>query len=66
MSSNNNSDEPIVLWDRPKLERLKIVYSEAKEKDGVVKTDSFWFDGLEFVIGYADRLVVFLEEGLLR
>ncbi len=59
-----DNDEPVVSWDRSKLERLKIANDEAKTKEGAIKTDSFFFDELEFVIGYADKLIEFLEQGL--
>lgn len=63
MQQQDKSDEPIVSWDRQKLERFKGVFAEVKNK-GSSKTDSFMFDDLEFLVGYAELLEQYLEAGL--
>lgn len=50
-----------IEWDPPKLARFKKVYAEARDR----RLDTFMFDGHEFVIGYAEYLIEYLE-GALR
>lgn len=51
-----------ILWDAPKLKRLKAAYAEAfKTKTG---NDTFMFDNHEFVLGYAKYLIEYLESQL--
>ena len=51
------SGRDMVTFDRPKLERLKLVYQEAIE----AKRESFWFEGKEYLVAYARYLIEYLE-----
>ena len=51
---------PVIAWTRPKLNRLKREYGKARQTGA----ETFKFDGLEFVTGYARYLIEFLEKSL--
>ena len=46
-----------ITWDRPMLERFKVVYSDMK----ALKVKEFTFDGHEFVTDYAKHLIDYLH-----
>lgn len=48
----------LIMWDRPKLERLKRALAKAV---ATAPTDEFEFEGHTFVIGYAVYLIEYLE-----
>jgi len=58
----SEADDPKLIniaWTHPMLERFKAAYAQAcLNKD---RTDTFYFDGHEFVIGYAKYLIEYLE-----
>ena len=53
--------EPVIDWDRKKLDRFKKAYKKAKLHP---LTDVFTFEGHEFVLAYAKYLIEFLESKL--
>ena len=55
------SDRPVIVWDRPKLERFKRAYKAARLQSG---SDVFQFDGHEFVLDYAKYLIEYLDSEL--
>jgi len=51
------SDKVTISWDRAKLERFKQAYKKAVD----ARSDTFTFDGHDFVVGYAKYLIEYLE-----
>ena len=51
------SEDPVIAWTRPMLERFKVARTDAGGKN-------FTFDGHEFVSNYAKYLIEYLEAHL--
>ena len=47
----------MIVWNRPKFERLKKAYAQAVEEEA----EEFTFDSNVFVTGYAKYLIEYLE-----
>ena len=60
-----SDDTKTVAFDRPKLARLKRAY-EARLKETSDATETFRFEGNEYVIGYAKYLIEYLDKELPR
>lgn len=55
-----SNEQKMISWTRPMLERFKKEYQKAV----AAKTDTFIFDGNEFVVSYAKYLIEYLETKL--
>jgi hypothetical protein len=49
-----------ITWDRQMLDRFKIAYQQAVQS----QRETFFFDGHEFLVGYAKYLIEYLEQSL--
>lgn len=56
------TEEPKVVWTKPKREKLRKVVKEAEEK----KVETFYFEGHEYYTPYAKYLVEYLDTALGR
>ena len=50
----------MIEWDRDKLSRFRAAVLQAKARNN----DQFRFEGHEFVVGYAEYLIEFLDDRL--
>lgn len=51
-----------IVWDRPKLERLKLALAKSTGDEHA----AFTFEGNEFIKGYASYLIEYLENKLSK
>lgn len=56
---SNMSEQKVIEWTKPMLERFRKEYSKAKSEKQ--PTDTFVFDGNTFVISYAKYLIEYLD-----
>lgn len=55
--SNDMAETPMVEFNKAKLIKFKKAYDKAEKAD----TESFVFEGNEYILGYAKYLIEYLE-----
>lgn len=59
-TSGDKCGVSVINWDRPMLERFKVIITKADE----AKAETIMFDGNEFVVAYGKYLIEYLETKL--
>ncbi len=52
-----NDERPTILFDRPKLAKLKVLYDKAVK----ARQEQFVFEGNDLLVSYAKYLIEYLE-----
>lgn len=56
--------QKVINWNRPMLKRFKKAFETAEQIQKSGGSDTFIFNGNEFVVGYAKYLIQYLEKVL--